>query len=168
MQFQWQTTNEINTDKFIIERSNDSKDFTVAGTLPATKNNSGQNDYSFIDDISNVSTNNQIIYYRLKMIDKDGKFTYSKIVSININNMVASVKLFPNPASSVLNVQLLSNASSNANIKIVDTYGKTVLQKTLIGNVATTSFNIEQLSAGIYFVMLEQDGQIQKVSFVKK
>ena len=168
VQLQWQTTNEINTDKFIIERSNDSKDFTVAGILSATTNNSGQNNYSFIDDISNVSAGNPIIYYRLKMTDKDGKFTYSKIVSININNIAASVKLFPNPASSVLNVQLLSNIPANANIKIVDAFGKTVLQKTLIGNVATTSFNIEQLSAGIYFVMLEQDGQIQKVSFVKK
>ena len=165
---QWQTTNEINTNQFIIERSNNSRGFTVAGTVYAATNNSGQNNYSFNDDISNVSESNPILYYRLKMMDKDGKFTYSKIVSINIKNTAAILKIFPNPAESVLNIQLPSNTILNSTLKIADEYGRIVLQKTLIANAATTSFNIAKLSAGIYYVTLEQNGQIQKIAFVKQ
>ena len=81
----WQVENELNFDRYQIERSRNGKDFTSIGTVKATN----KKEYSYTDNVSRElavlsNQNSQLpthnsLYYRLKLIDRDGSFTYSPI-----------------------------------------------------------------------------------------
>ena len=72
----WASDNEVNFEKYVIERSNSGSDFApVAERIAKGKN--GRNEYEILDDLTAATGNN--FYYRLKMLDIDGKFTYSSI-----------------------------------------------------------------------------------------
>ena len=117
----WQTANEINNDHFSIERSADSKLFTSIGNKPAT-NNALRSNYSFVDNAHLNGMN----YYRLKQVDKDGKFSYSKIVSVDFaisNNALFSIS--PNPAKDHISITS-SVAVSDAQITITSATGRTL------------------------------------------
>ena len=88
----WETESEINTDRFEVERSfANSNDWKKIGELPATGVGSIKTDYSFIDNATPASA--EKILYRLKMLDKDGKFKYSKILPVLVNCNVAGVSV---------------------------------------------------------------------------
>jgi hypothetical protein len=96
----WQTDNEVNTADFIIEQSTDGILFTAIGDITAT--GSGKNNYSFTTPLrANTATD----YYRLKMTNKDGKFTYSYVAKIN-NAITAgeTLRIFPNPVKDAATV----------------------------------------------------------------
>lgn len=77
VQLSWTTSSEINTSYFELQRGSDGINFNKLATIP-THNNISVNNYSFVDQ-QPLPTN----YYRLKMVDIDGKFTYSGILKIN-------------------------------------------------------------------------------------
>ena len=76
----WKTDNESNTDKFIVERSINGTQYTAIGSVNSA-NTPGVHNYAYTDaDINSLGTD--IVYYRLKQIDIDGHYTYSKIVTL--------------------------------------------------------------------------------------
>lgn len=85
---QWQTYSETNNKEFIIQRSNDTKEWEEIETIEGQGNSSIENNYSFDDR----TFTGEIIYYRLKQIDFDGTIVYTKIVSVknkqNASNVV--------------------------------------------------------------------------------
>lgn len=83
---EWLTSGEINTKQFILQRSKDIA-FKDIGTIPA-QSLTGVNKYNFVD-MSPLSGNN---FYRIKIIDKDGKFSYSNIVRLNFTGAVAGIR----------------------------------------------------------------------------
>ncbi|MBR9923338.1 MAG: hypothetical protein GYB31_21100 [Bacteroidetes bacterium] len=94
---EWQTETEINSDFFLIERSEDGENFRNIGELPAAGNSTQQQNYQFTDQETLAGLN----YYRLKQFDFDGSFSYSPIRSVRVD--VASrnlVQLSPNPVQS--------------------------------------------------------------------
>ena len=100
----WITNRETNNDHFEIEKSPDGKEFQRIGIVNATHNNR-LNDYQFVDEKMNDGSN----YYRIKQVDEDGNFAYSKIVSI-YNRTETTVNIFPNPASNKLHITLPTNS----------------------------------------------------------
>lgn len=106
---QWKTSNENGASHFVVERSADGNNFSVVKTLPAVNNGANVNSYQATDG-SPLNGDN---YYRLKMADANGKFTYSKQVKINFQNMTRAVSFFPNPATSYVNLEI-SNARAGA------------------------------------------------------
>ena len=94
----WETTNEVNTSFFEIEHAGESG-FVKIGEVAAV-NKSGQHTYTLVDGQPRQGTN----LYRLKMIDIDGRFTYSNIQRIDFNIVQQQVHLSPNPASSELKI----------------------------------------------------------------
>jgi hypothetical protein len=154
----WSTSNEINTDRFEIERSSDSRSFSSIGTVRAIGNGKTKNDYLFTD----AQSLNGINYYRLKMIDKDGKFIYSAIRSIdNLNSF--DVRLYPNPVRDILALEGLQGTS---NISIISLQGS-VLAKTT-ANSSIYTWNIKQLPSGTYYVRIEAGKNVTTVKFVKE
>lgn len=159
----WQTTNEINSREFVIQRSNGST-FNDIGTIPAQATK-GINSYSFTDE--NPSTGKNL--YRLKMMDFDGHFTYSDVVIINFSASKTNLKLYPNPAKSILNLKIISEKTENIKLKITDVLGKVVYQK-IIEVTAGENFsivNIQNLPTGTYYLNVNQNGKIEKIGFVK-
>jgi hypothetical protein len=99
---QWQVASEINASHYTIERSGDYQHFESIGQLAANDLANIQVNYNFSDNFPLKGNN----YYRLVMIDKDGTFSYSKIVSVEVKNT---------PSFTLFNVEL---STSNSNLKI--------------------------------------------------
>ncbi len=142
----WQTTNEINTSHFVVERSTTGNNFNAVGTLQAA-NAVGNHQYQFADDISNIAT--KVVYYRLQLFDKDGKFTYSEIRRIDFKAKSNELLVYPNPVKSgILNIDLGETIYQSEVYSITTIDGKMV-QQGIINNRQQT-INIGSLSAGSY------------------
>jgi hypothetical protein len=160
----WQTTNEINSRQFIIQRSNGST-FNDIGTIPA-QSTKGINNYTFTDENPYTGKN----LYRLKMMDFDGHFTYSDVVIMNFSTNKTNLKLYPNPAKSILNLKINSEKPGNIKLKIMNVSGEIVYQKILGLTAGENSpiVNIQSLPAGTYYLNVYQNGKIEKIGFVKE
>ena len=112
----WLTTDEISTNHFEVERSQDGIAFERIGIV----NDNHTYRYQFIDKNIKDGTN----YYRIKDVDDDGGFTFSKVESI-YNRTTSDVNVYPNPASKEINVLLPLNANS---ILIYNSVGTMLLE----------------------------------------
>lgn len=122
----WSTTNELNNDYFSIERKHESeKEFSEIGKESAAEHAQHlQNEYTFNDFTNQLDGS---YYYRIKQIDKTGKFTYSYIAQINKNSTDKFiVNLFPNPVSNVLKVEVDVNQTGTVYSEIVNASGMVV------------------------------------------
>lgn len=154
---QWNIAQEINVDRFEIERSINGKDYSSIGKI-----NGGLGTYTFTDDkpLSRVN------YYRLKMVDKDGHSEYSNVRIVN-NTGSFYVTIYPNPAKGRLNVQIESSKTEKANILVTDISGKTLITSSisLAAGVNNTFINVQLLSKGVYFlkIVTSQTTQTRKI-----
>ena len=167
----WTTASEKNAESFNIQRSADGVNFKTIGNLPAKGNSSVRTDYKFVDPAPNAG----LAYYRLEQKDLDGKLTYSKQVSASLNvnaNTIAIKSLQPNPSNGVFNLDFTSNAK-NLQLQIFEISGrlvKSIEYTDLIIGDNQRSFNIEDLKAGIYSLLLNNPstGERQWLKIVKQ
>ncbi len=162
---EWKTSNEINSKIFVVEKSNDGVVFSSIHSVEAV-NKDGVNTYNTIDKAPFRGIN----YYRLKQLDIDGKFTYSNVVAINIDNYETNAcSLYPNPVNDVINLQINSTTNTIAKTIITDVSGKVV--KFFNINVSkgfqNSSFNINSLEKGNYYLQIHFNNQIIVQKFVK-
>ncbi|WP_207491899.1 DUF5018 domain-containing protein [Aridibaculum aurantiacum] len=157
----WTTTNEINTQRFEVERSANGRAFTAIGNAAAA-NTIGVNNYSFADraPLQGIS------YYRLKVVDKDGKFNYSKTISIN-NKSSFSLAVYPNPAANNL-VVTHAKATSGATLRIVTADGRTVTSLQVQQGATITNADITRLAPGNYLLILENGDNRTTTKFMKQ
>ncbi len=171
----WTTLTEKNNYGFEIlsSKTNSNNGFSKIGFVSSKAADGNSNtllSYTF-NDVNSSATNT---YYKLKQIDKGGKFVYSNIVFIkavkSINTGIVSV--FPNPVSDNLNVVIEASIANKATLLVVDIFGKTMLQKNinLSEGENVTSVHLNSLAAGKYLLKLVCNNgcqtSIQK--FVKK
>ena len=152
----WAATRETNFKQFEIERSVNGINFNTAGIV------NGQNlaAYSFEDiKLPKFKT----LYYRLKMVDEDGKFKYSKIVSVRLNDNFSNAILYPNPAKNDITIELQQPLTENGILQITDIAGRVLQQQPVNGSQNTIKVNIKQLPAGRYFVSIKN-----KVDFIRE
>ena len=162
----WHTQNEENGDRFEIERSLNGKDFEAILSIKA-KNTREASYLAYDNDFEQLKT--AIVYYRLKQIDKDGKFTYSKIVSINANN-ITKAQIFPNPVSSTATMQLQSQHAESVMLKIVSSDGKVLSTETysLTAGNNLIALNTERLTTGVYAVVIAGQNTNEHLTFSKQ
>jgi hypothetical protein len=143
----WATASEENFDKFIIQRSADGKSFFPIAEIEGAGNSKIKLTYDYTDQ-SPVAGES---YYRLKSVDLDGKFEYSKVVFINSSGCK---KLWANPnpgLGDAFNFSVNFDASGADRIILVNNQGKIVAE----GNVADLQGRLEfnnSLSSGIYLL----------------
>ncbi|RYZ24742.1 MAG: T9SS type A sorting domain-containing protein, partial [Sphingobacteriales bacterium] len=140
----WSTSSETAGDYFEIERSDNGSVFETLAMIPAG-NRSGEYRYTDIAPIPGIN------YYRLRMLDAGGRFTYSKVVSATMKASDELVlKAYPNPVKDVLTVQLSGSLQIDGTITITDATGKMLLSR----DVTTGTYQIpmQALSSGIYFL----------------
>jgi hypothetical protein len=157
----WSTTNEINTSHFDVERGDNATGFAIIGTVTSL-NSINANSYSFKDG----KPVNGIAYYRLKMVDRDGAFKYSKVVVIN-NAIQNKLSVYPNPGNNNVTVSH-ANASANATLDVVSIDGKRVLSVKLQQNATQTSVDVSALKAGTYTIAFRNGSEKFSVEFVKQ
>lgn len=152
----WSTANEINNNHFEVERSINGFSFIKITTVTAGKNTNVVQQYSFTDNNLNTGT----YYYRIKQVDNDGKFTYSKTVSVSIDANGISVSVQPNPASEKTTI-IFNKACASAEINITNTAGSKVYNKLLKGVQLNYQLPIDvsSFAKGIYFINIKTDNE---------
>jgi hypothetical protein len=156
VQLNWTTSLEENTDKFVVEKSTNGIDWQPVTTVKATGNSIINREYNATD-----ATTAALNYYRLRMVDIDGRYTYSQTIQIRSNgDEKAGIKLYPNPAASATTLSITSNNKLAAHIKIYNQYGMQLqhLQRTLIAGSNTIPVpNIGTLPVGTYIITVEDE-----------
>jgi hypothetical protein len=146
----WKTSNEINVQGFDVEKSVDGKTFNKINTVKALNQSAAT--YASTDLLLSGAA-----YYRLKMIDNDGKNTYSSVVKA-IALSISTVKVYPNPAVNTLRLYVQDLNSTNE-FTIFNSFGQPVLSSKL--NHLTNDINISQLAIGSYFLQFN-NGEVVK------
>lgn len=151
VELSWSTSHESVFDRFLIERSNDAAEWTTIGYQEGKGNGDALLHYTW-QDLSPLRGSN---YYRLKMLDLDGTFEYSPIVSVTTGQQIAW-NLFPNPAASEVTLSTPHSISENAAYSITNAAGALVAQ----GQVpATRRIDLEGLPEGIFFIQITEEHQ---------
>lgn len=151
----WTTANEINLQQFEVERSLDGRQFTAVGTVAA-----GYNSYKLADNAAAAVNATSTLYYRLKMVDKDGKWNYSIVIKISPENKTR-VLVYPNPAKTgLVNLSLQTTMPGKAWLSIVDGSGKRhqVRQVQLAGGITVVPVAIGNLPNGVYTIKVDGIG----------
>ena len=161
----WVTLNEINNDRFIIEHSADGLRFTTVDSV-AGKNLLQENQYSYIHRTPVPGLN----YYRLKQIDKDGKYSYSNIATAKIAAGVKEMAVFPNPVKDVLTISVQNVDATKATLQITGVHSNVLrsIPVQLHQGIQQYSVDVTALPAGSYFVVLQTGGGVKTQRFVKQ
>jgi hypothetical protein len=140
----WRSDHEMNSSYFVIERSEDAVLFEATGSVTATGNGGS---YSFTDIISaSVST----YYYRLKMVDSDGRTQYSNIVRINNTGTKEKLSVFPNPSNNFITI----SSGRQQQASVLNNTGQ-LIQKIVLINGSQT-INVAAWDPGLYFIKTEE------------
>ncbi len=161
---QWKTSSEINTQFFDIERSFDGSNFNKTSQLAATANASGSN-YGFTDaGLAQNPAYKGVVYYRLKMQDRDGSFTYSKVVRLS-SAVTGLLTVSPNPVKDQL---AISGFTDNQlyNVSITDMSGK-ILQTGRV-SFLNNRVDVSSLAPGMYIISLNSGNGPDVYRFVKE
>ncbi len=154
----WVTTNEVNARNFVVERSTDGINFIPIATVIARGTMSHVESYTLVDPVPAKGAN----YYRLKITDKGGAYTYSKIIIIRIasGNVKLITQIRPNPFTSYVDMYISLTKTMPVDFRIFDVGGKLVFQKTVKGNKGFNWFtlhDLDKLPGGMYLLKIVTD-----------
>ncbi len=173
VQLNWRTANEINNAGFDIERSTNNQNFDKIGFVKGFGNSVIIQKYDFIDELinlNNIDPFSDKLYYRLKQIDYDGNYHYSKTIAVDAPNMFG-VFVYPNPFNEFLNVAINSNISNqNCDVKLMDISGRELITKSFTTNNKEFVYEMKEvnlLNPGIYFIRIVVDGKIFTNKIIK-
>lgn len=157
----WQTSNEINVLKFEVERSKEANSFISIRSLPAN-NTTGNHQYQSVDifPLSGIS------FYRLKMIDIDGSFVYSNVITVNRTEVAKGFTLYPNPVTTYTNLYF-NNTTSPKTIQLFDANGKLIQQIQIPRGQQIFKLNTADLASGLYSLQLMEDGKLYSIKLIK-
>lgn len=139
----WTTASESNSSHFDIERSANGKSWINIGTVSSYGESVKSKSYSFVD---NAPANGENLY-RLKMVDRDASFAYSRIISVSLEP-ASAISIFPNPAYDKIMI------NSNGDVKqvtLTDITGRKIFQSE---QVPSAGIDCRNLSSGIYIVTI--------------
>lgn len=153
----WVTSQEINTRNFVVEKSADGIHFEPIGFISAAGNSSTRLHYELVD----LKPFNGINYYRLKSVDNDDKFTYSKVIALTFTKSLM-IKLVPNPARDFVKVWQEGGFNSRVLLRISDMNGR-VVKEQAVTSVSTSPFdvNIKGLSPGVYILTIKTGNLVE-------
>lgn len=150
---QWSTSSEINNHHYEIERSKDGLEYSAIGKVNAGSG-TGSLQYLYNDNQPNYGVN----YYRLKQVDKDGKFAYSIIVKVIVGKSGIQYMVYPNPAVDKSTVKILSDMN-NVTIRLNDALGKILFTKsaTTLKAGEEVDIPVKGFGKGVYVLSITTD-----------
>ncbi|MBO9657838.1 MAG: T9SS type A sorting domain-containing protein [Chitinophagaceae bacterium] len=159
----WATANEQDADKFLVEHSTDGRQFATVGEVKATGNSSTTKQYQFI----HASPAKGMNYYRLKQLDKNGSFTYSKALHLLYQPDRKELLITPNPATD--QVYVISGTGRNLiKAELFDMSGKLVLSKQLNSGQQVYSLDISSVLKGVYILKLYEEKGVASQRILKQ
>lgn len=161
----WSTSSETNSAYFSIETSLNGTDFTEAGKLTAAGQSNDARNYRF----THQHINNRSFYYRIKLVDADGSFTYSKIIRINVTAIKAA-SLYPNPVKDKTTISFSTQQNTFVTVNVTNASGLLLYTSSQRFTQGDHKMNVDLslLPAGMYNLQLKDDaGNVQTFQFIK-
>ena len=160
----WKIISNQGIDRFEVQRSTDNNNFIKVATVTEPVLLNVQQSFGATDNITSI--NSDVLYYRLKIIGKNGDIKYSNIIVIRLGNSKIDIKLTPNPAKDFVQVRLKAQKETDVTFRLIDIYGKVVLyqvNKVFNGDNVIDINGISKLSNGMYSLqILIQDDLVTK------
>ena len=157
---EWTTASEMNNDYFVIERKSEGEwesEWEMIGQLKGAGNSTTIRNYEFVDNspFPKGRVGDGLLYYRLKQMDFDGNYTYSKVVTVNqtqsdnLNTLFSSEK-------NIINCLLTSSVNEKISINLIDILGRKVITETSDIKVGENklSLDISKYPTGMYVIQL--------------
>jgi len=158
----WSTSTELNNAKFIIETSPLGETFQPLGEVAGAGTTTEPQNYSFTHHTPSAGIN----YYRLKQVDFDGTFEYSKVIAIEAAGS-QDILAFPNPAQDKVTLQY-DQSKGAGNIQLLDALGRRI-QARITGYAGNYELSLpESLARGTYWLKVERGGKVQTLPVVKE
>lgn len=168
----WITANERNTNSFIIERSTNGTAFKAIGKMPSSGRVNGTSLYDYTDkDI--VSLNVPLLYYRIRQLDNDGHFTYSKIISIRIDQdkVQPLITAYPNPFNENITLKVVPAATNDKTnyVELFSAQGVRMYRKeiNMQGSITIPLNDLQKIASGMYFLKVTINGRPYSIKLMK-
>ncbi len=165
----WATTEEINASYYEVERSSDGINFIGVTQIDASSSLDPTHFYSINDQLYNINGN--IIYYRLRVVDNDGKYTYSKIIPVKLDQPENSFSVYPNPVDNYAILNLYAAKPDNGMLRLIDNSGRQILTKSFTISNGNNSIMVDQLGnlpRGIYIIQVMVNNNLYNQKIIKK
>lgn len=163
----WTTTNHYNFSHFIIEKSNDAKNYSEATILFADETSSVENSFKYKDNLLNNTE--KTTYYRLKLVDINGKASYSetRMVRLIEENRV-QISTFPNPAINEVRVMIPTDWQEKLVTYEIYSNAGVLMQRYQNKQAAQVQqLNVQQLNSGNYLLKVNNGTTSTISNFVK-
>ncbi len=163
----WETASELNNDYFVLEKSTGGAMFEEVGKIPGHGNSNTLLKYSY-----KHNNPDEIQYYRLRQVDFDGKWSYSKIISVK-SKKTLDINIYPNPAKKDLSFDINESKDATYTVVYSNILGSIHIKEEIIISKGTNSYQMlefSNLNPGIYFVQIlnENNEVIKNQKIVKK
>lgn len=143
----WNTKQQHNTDRFMIERSADALHFSVITMIRATGENA---QYSITDSFPLEGAN----YYRIRAVDKDGAFIYSEVQSLDFNELKNIVTVMPNPAKDKITIIVTGNRK-RLQAQLINNLGQ--IAESFVISGERTQYALPKNATGMYYLKITGD-----------
>jgi plastocyanin len=166
----WQTAGEQNSSYFSLQKSTDGKNYTEAGRVTANGNSDNLQSYNFKDE--QLDINARYVYYMLKTVDKDGRYSLSPVKLIRNDQALTKLitQIGPNPLSrdeGHLMLQFSADRNTYMKVQVLDANGKRLMNLDMTANKGINNGHIHmaELPAGVYSIIFSMDAlkEIKKV-----
>ena len=166
----WKTETEVNNHGFYVERRSETSKWESISFVNGNGNSNSPKEYSYIDKTANAGK----YLYRLKQIDNDGAYSYSKVVEVEFNSLIeySLSQNFPNPFNPITTINFTLPLSANVKLTIFNMLGQEI--KTLANGfkeagIYTFNFDASELNSGMYIYKIEAGSftQTRKMTLVK-
>ncbi|CAN5378867.1 hypothetical protein BH11BAC3_BH11BAC3_02010 [soil metagenome] len=144
----WHVAEQLNIERYEVERSNNGRNFVKVSVtaIPVTTSDT----YNWLD-VNAASGDN---YYRIRTVDKDGSFAFSKVVKVNVAKNQSGMVVYPNPVTNgKIHLQMNNLQAGVYSVRILNSIGQVVLVKQLLhtgGNASHTILLPADVAKGMY------------------
>jgi Secretion system C-terminal sorting domain len=149
----WTVAPEVSTLNYVVERSTDGVNFSAIGSEPLKAANDVDNAYLYPDN--GAYAVGGTIYYRIRQVENDGTFFYSKIVSVQLGGAASKLAVYPNPAQSFVTVSFSTTMAEAVSLRLFDVKGSQLWSKQYEAQQGQNTVNIDcvnTLAEGVYIL----------------
>ena len=160
-QLAWSTSYESNSDFFEIQRSNDSRNWRALDRISSWSESRLTRRYTYTDNQPESGSN----LYRLKMVDKDGSFAYSKIRDLSFDGGIETT-IYPNPVVEKLRINV-NNWNDVAAVKLFNSQGTTFFESA--NSLSAREIDMKNFPSGMYLVQVKRlNGSVNVIKIIKQ
>jgi hypothetical protein len=161
VELSWQCVNEVNNAHFVIETSTDGVHFTTVDSVRAVDRAPYTYTYTHLSPATGKN------WYRLKQVDTDGRYQYSKLIAVTISSTSPSITVYPNPVTNTLLVK--QSPSTAARIyQVRNLQGVVLLQQMAAAGSTQAAIRVQHLPKGMYWLVWHEGDSRQSQAFVRK